>query len=264
MDGRLYAGGEDYEKEFDPKDYLETYYAFDSGTMAENEILKFNLENLFQTFTAGGVCGNLLIDIGTGPTIYQLLSACEVFSEIITSDYSEQNLRELEKWLRKEPGAYDWSPAAKYVCELEGDRHRWQEKEARLRKTITRLLKCDVTQPHPLGSAQVPPADCVLTLLTLESACPSVDAYRAAVRGLVGLLKPGGHLVTMVALRSQHYMVGPKKFFGLHLERETVESALQEAGCQVLRCDYRPISYSEACSKNEGICFVVACKGSSV
>ncbi|XP_037373135.1 indolethylamine N-methyltransferase-like [Talpa occidentalis] len=259
MEGKVYAG-EDYQKEFDPKDYLQTYYAFDSGTMAEKEILKFNLENLFQTFSSEGVGGDILIDIGTGPTIYQLLSACGVFREIFATDYTEQNLRELEKWLKKEPGAYDWSPAVQYVCELEGDRSKWQEKEAQLRKKVTRVLKCDVTKLHPLEPAQVPAADCVLTLLALESACPTVDSYRAAIRGLAGLLKPGGHLVTMVALRCQSYMVGPKKFFALYLEKETVEKAVQDAGCQVLRCTYSPISYSEGCSINDGVCFVVARK----
>ncbi|XP_004607032.1 indolethylamine N-methyltransferase-like [Sorex araneus] len=260
MEERLYAGGEDYAKEFDPQDYLRTYYAFDSGTMAENEILKFNLENLFQTFSEGGVAGDLLIDIGTGPTIYQLLSACEAFREIIVSDYTEQNLQELRKWLGQEPGAYDWSPAVQYVCELEGDRSKWREKEARLRGAVSQLLHCDVLREQPLGSAQVRPADCVLTLLALESACPDVAAYRAAVRALVGLLRPGGHLVCMAALRSQFYRVGPKKFFGLYLEKETVEQALRDAGCRVLRCAHRPMSYSEGYSINEGVCFVVARK----
>lgn len=72
---------------------------------------------------AGGVGGDILIDIGTGPTIYQLLSACEAFREIIATDYTEQNLQELERWLKKEPGAYDWSSVVQYVCELEGDRY---------------------------------------------------------------------------------------------------------------------------------------------
>lgn len=70
----------------------------------------------------GGVKGDLLIDIGSGPTIYQLLSACESFKEIIVSDYTDQNLRELQKWLKKEPGAFDWSPVVTYVCDLEGNR----------------------------------------------------------------------------------------------------------------------------------------------
>lgn len=69
-----------------------------------------------------GVKGDLLIDIGSGPTIYQLLSACESFKDIIASDYTDQNLVELEKWLKKDPGAFDWSPVVSYVCKLEGDR----------------------------------------------------------------------------------------------------------------------------------------------
>ncbi|OWK06525.1 hypothetical protein Celaphus_00012074 [Cervus elaphus hippelaphus] len=259
MEGKVYTG-EDYKTKFNPRDYLKTYYAFDSGTVAENEILKFLLNNLFETFSPGGVGGDILIEVGTGPTIYQLLSACEAFREIIVSDYLELNLREVDKWLKKEPGAYDWSPAVQYVCELEGDRSKWQEKEARLQRTVTRLLTCDVNQPRPLGSAQVPAVDCVLTLLALECACRDVDAYRAAIRSLVGLLKPGGHVVTSVALHLQNYMVGHSKFFGLPLEKETVEKALQEAGCQVLKSQYSPINYSEAYCINEGLYFVVASK----
>ncbi|XP_007466190.1 PREDICTED: LOW QUALITY PROTEIN: indolethylamine N-methyltransferase-like [Lipotes vexillifer] len=259
MEGKLYTG-EDYKKEFDSQDYLKTYYAFDSGTVAENKILKFNLKNLFETFSSGELRGDVLMNTGPGPTIYQLLSACEAFREIIASDHLEQNPREVKKWLKKGPGAYDWSPAMQYACELEGDRSKWQEKEARLQRTVARLLKWDVNQPHPLGPAQVPPVDRLLTLLALECACHDVDTYRAAGRGLVSLLKPGGHLVTAVALHTQHYLVGAKKFFGLHLEKETVEKALQEAICHVLRCQYSPVIYSEAHCINEGICFVVARK----
>uniref|UniRef100_A0A8C6B5P2 Indolethylamine N-methyltransferase n=1 Tax=Monodon monoceros TaxID=40151 RepID=A0A8C6B5P2_MONMO len=247
MEGKLYTG-EDYKKEFDSQNYLKTYYTFDSGTVAENEILKFNLKNLFETFSSGELRGDVLSNTGPGPTIYQLLSACEAFREIIASDHLQQNPQEVKKWLKKEPG----------VCELEGD-------SGRRRRPVSKgqsrgLLKWDSNQPHPLGPAQVPPVNCVLTLLALECACHDVDAYRAAGRGLVSLLKPGGHLVTAVALRTQHYMVGAKKFFGLHLEKETVEKALQEAGCQVLRCRYSPVSYSEAHCINEGICFVVTRK----
>lgn len=46
-------GGEDYEREFSPKDYLTTFYSFDSGTVAEREVVKFSLQNLYQTFSAG-------------------------------------------------------------------------------------------------------------------------------------------------------------------------------------------------------------------
>nr|XP_014696404.2 LOW QUALITY PROTEIN: indolethylamine N-methyltransferase-like [Equus asinus] len=205
------------------------------------------------TCTPGGMGGDILINIGPGPTIYLLLSACEAFQEVMATDYTEQNLQELEKWLRKEPGADDWSPAMQYVCELEGNRSPKQvaEKEAWLGRTVTRWLKGTVTQPDPLGPAQVPSANCVLSLLALESACPHVDTHWAAGWSLASLLKPGGHLVTMAALRSWPYMLGSEKFFGLCLGKQTVERAMQEASCQVLRCHYHPISYSEAYSSSE-------------
>lgn len=53
MEGKVYKGGEDYEQEFDPRDYLATYYNFDSGPVAEKEIIKFSLQNLYQTFSSG-------------------------------------------------------------------------------------------------------------------------------------------------------------------------------------------------------------------
>ena len=139
-------------------------------------------------------------------------------------------------------------------------RSKWQEKEARLQRTVTWLLTCDMNQPRLLGSAQVPAVACVLTLLALECAYRDVDAYRAAIQSLVGLLKPGGYLVTSVALNCQNYMVGPSKFFSLPLEKETVEKALQEAGCQVLKSQYSPINYSKAYRINEGHYFVVTHK----
>lgn len=53
MEGKVSMRGEDYEKDFIPKDYLTTFYSFGSGMVAEMEILKFSLQNLYQTFSAG-------------------------------------------------------------------------------------------------------------------------------------------------------------------------------------------------------------------
>uniref|UniRef100_A0A8C6S5I3 Indolethylamine N-methyltransferase n=1 Tax=Nannospalax galili TaxID=1026970 RepID=A0A8C6S5I3_NANGA len=249
MEGKLLTGGEDYEK-VNPKDYLTTYYAFDSGTVAENKILKFNLEKLFQTFWKGGMGGDLLINIGSSPTVYQLLSAREAFQEIIATDYTSKDLQELQKWLNNDPG----SPAMQYVCALEGDRHLQALHVTLL--TVTHVLKCDLNKNPPLGSVQMLPADCVLRLLALYYACPNVDAYQEAPCSLASLLKPGEYLVTMNTLRFQHYMVGSKKFSGLYVEKEMVEKAMQD-----LWCDHHSLSYSETYCGNDGVCFVVACKG---
>ncbi|XP_027628691.1 nicotinamide N-methyltransferase isoform X2 [Tupaia chinensis] len=207
-----------------------------------------------------GVKGDLLIDIGSGPTIYQLLSACESFKEIIATDYTDQNLRELEKWLKKEPGAFDWSPVVTYVCDLEGNRVKGPEKEEKLRQAIKRVLKCDVTQSQPLGAVCLPPADCLLSALCLDAACADLPTYRNALQNLGSLLKPGGFLVIVDALKSSYYTIGEQRFSSLCLGREAVEAAVRDAGYSIEQFEVISQRYSPTTADNEGLFALVGRK----
>ncbi|XP_004604763.2 nicotinamide N-methyltransferase [Sorex araneus] len=247
-----------YLSHFNPRDYLEKYYNFGSRQSAENQILRHLLKILHKIFCLDGVKGNLLIDIGSGPTIYQLLSACESFKDIIASDYVDQNLLELEKWLKKEPGAFDWSPVVTYVCELEGGRVKVPEKEEKLRRAIKRVLKCDVTQSQPLGAVALPQADCLLSTLCLDAACPDLPTYRSALRNLGSLLKPGGVLVLVDALQSSYYMIGEQKFSSLCLGREAIEAAVTEAGYTIEQ--FEVISQGYSLANNKGLFSLVGRK----
>uniref|UniRef100_A0A6I8NYG3 Indolethylamine N-methyltransferase n=1 Tax=Ornithorhynchus anatinus TaxID=9258 RepID=A0A6I8NYG3_ORNAN len=260
MEGGSFTGGDIYQRDFLPKDYLATYYSFDSGPDPEYQMLKFNLECLFQTFVQGDLRGDTLIDVGSGPTIYQVLAACESFREIILSDFTNPNREELQRWLRAEPGAHDWTPAVQYACELEGNRDKWPEKEAKLRRKVTQVLKCDANKPNPLEPLELPPADCVLTMLALECACHDLNAYRAALCHLAGLLKAGGRLVTTVTLELDSYLVGERKFSCVRLQQEGIEAAFRDAGFHIERLQHSPQSYSRTCAPNSGVCFIVARK----
>lgn len=74
----------------------------------------------FSLLHPGEVSGQALIDIGSGPTIYQLLSACAHFEDITMTDFLEVNRQELGLWLREEPGAFDWSVYSQHACLIEG------------------------------------------------------------------------------------------------------------------------------------------------
>uniref|UniRef100_A0A2K5R3T4 Indolethylamine N-methyltransferase n=1 Tax=Cebus imitator TaxID=2715852 RepID=A0A2K5R3T4_CEBIM len=225
-----FTGGDEYQKHFLPRDYLATYYSVDGSHLPEVEMLKFYLECLHRTSSflpTGGLQGDMLIDIGSGPTIYQVLAACESFQDITLSDFTYRNWEELEKG----SGA-----------------------------VVKRVLKCDVHLGNPLAPAVLPPAGCMLTLLAMECACCSLDAYRAALCNLASLLKPGGHLVTMVTLRLLSYMVGKCEFSCLALEKEEVEQAVLDAGFDIEQLLYGLRSYSVTSAANTGVCYTVAYK----
>lgn len=146
------------------------------------------------------------------------------------------------------------------VCGFVFFRVKGPEKEEKLRQAVKQVLKCDVTQSQPLGAVPLPPADCLLSTLCLDAACPDLPTYRRALRNLGSLLKPGGFLVIMDALKSSYYMIGEQKFSSLPLGREAVEAAVKEAGYTIEWFEVISQSYSSTMANNEGLFSLVGRK----
>ncbi|XP_018427127.1 PREDICTED: nicotinamide N-methyltransferase-like [Nanorana parkeri] len=231
-----FSSPQTYIDEFDPVDYYRTYYHPEEGSLI-GEWLEFALQNLHETFTSGGVKGDLLIDFGAGPAIYHLLSGCEAFNNIITSDFLEQNRTRLQKWLRKDPDAFDWTHVVKRVCELEGnsDSESCKKKEETLRKKVTKVLKCDALKENPYDPVKMPQADCLISCLCLEAPCEDVEYFTNILRNLKNLIKPGGHIVIQSVLNCTYYYVGQKMFSCLSISKEEVEMAFEEAGYEIVQ-----------------------------
>ncbi|XP_064327096.1 nicotinamide N-methyltransferase [Phalacrocorax carbo] len=254
----VFTEAEVYQQSFNPREYLKEFYTLSDSQGQPNTFLMQNLRALFKMFSSGGLRGDTLIDVGCGPTIYQLLSACEHFEEIIALDYTDQNRRELERWLKNEAGAFDWQPVVKYVCELEGDREKWAEKEEKLRKKVRRVLKCDVTKANPTAPVSLPPADCVLSTLCLEAACKDLATFRSALRNIGALVKPGGHLVMVTVLRETYYAFNEQVFSCLYLERNAVEEAVEGAGFDVELSEVQPYLPGDIRTDCEAVLSLVA------
>ncbi|NXS14205.1 NNMT methyltransferase, partial [Neodrepanis coruscans] len=254
----VFTEAEFYQQSFNPRAYLEEYYSLSDSREWAVVFLKQNLRSLHKMFSLDEVRGDTLIDVGCGPTIYQLLSACEHFQEITALDYTDQNRRELEKWLKNEAGAFDWVPVVKYVCELEGDREKWAEKQEKLRKKVKQVLKCDVTKANPTGPMSLPPADCIVSTLCLEGACKDLPTFRSALRNIGTLVKPGGHLVMVTVLRETYYAFNNQVFSCLSLEKHEVKEAVEAAGFEVKFSEEQPTTVHDDCTNCSGVLSLVA------
>uniref|UniRef100_A0A8C4Q8B2 Nicotinamide N-methyltransferase n=1 Tax=Eptatretus burgeri TaxID=7764 RepID=A0A8C4Q8B2_EPTBU len=184
-----------------------------------------------------GVRGQRLLDIGSGPTIYQVLSACENFEEIYLSDYIEQNRQQLQCWLDASPDAFDWNHIIKFVCKIEGNQVSWEEKAAKLRKRVRAVMHCDVRHDPPLDTDRAP-FDCIMSSFCLDVACTDEKNFRDAVTYLANLLKPGGLLLTVVATGREFYSVGKEKFgFAFVMSEDMARHAMEVAGLEVTICE---------------------------
>uniref|UniRef100_A0A8C9ME83 Titin-cap n=1 Tax=Serinus canaria TaxID=9135 RepID=A0A8C9ME83_SERCA len=94
---------EGYEH-FDPRAYLRNNYLPPRADFSSEEfVVPWKLRCLAETFASGEIRGRTLIDVGSGPTIYQLLSACDHFEEIVATDYLAVDPLSLSPWI------LDWS-----------------------------------------------------------------------------------------------------------------------------------------------------------
>ncbi|XP_029429238.1 phenylethanolamine N-methyltransferase isoform X1 [Rhinatrema bivittatum] len=231
------AVGESYQK-FNPRAYLQNNYMPPRADFSSDDfVVPWKLRCLAEAFRTGKVHGHTIIDIGSGPTIYQLLSSTDHFEEIIMTDFLEVNREVLRKWLQAEPNSFDWSPYIKHTCSLEGKGEHWKDKERKLREKVKRVLPIDIHQLKPLGSAVTEPVDALVSTFCLEAASPDQESFQQALENVTTLLKPGGHFLMIGALEESFYLAGEAKLLVVPVTEEEVKEAFTKSGYKI--CDFR-------------------------
>ncbi len=132
-----------FEKGFDPREYIKTYYPIppDSAKILwASEIIKqdysknskIDIKQMVEKFNVSpeiaeniaifdfqkNVAKKLLLeypqdnievlDVGGGPTVYQHIAMSLQAGNITHSEFLEQNRKEVTSWLNKEEGSYNW------------------------------------------------------------------------------------------------------------------------------------------------------------
>ncbi|KAM4622471.1 phenylethanolamine N-methyltransferase [Discoglossus pictus] len=232
---------ENYQK-FNPRAYLQNNYVPPRADFSSEEsVVPWKLRCLADACATGEIGGHTVVDIGSGPTVYQLLSAFELFQEVIMTDYLEVNREETRRWLRAEPGTFDWSPYIQHVCGLEGKGEPWQEKQKRLRQRVTRVLPVDIHQPCPLGKEVASGSvDALVSSFCLEACSPDRESFNQALKNITRLLKPGGHFLLIGALEESYYLAGEARLSVVPVTEADVRLALSEAGYKIR--DFRTYS----------------------
>ncbi|MEE6514878.1 hypothetical protein FKM82_023274 [Ascaphus truei] len=218
-----------HDEEFDPRGFIDTYFYPENNDMFE-EVLVYPITQLFKTFSSGRVRGGTLLDVTIGPTAFHLLTACDFFKEINVIEFTDASIREFEMWRNKEPGAADWSHAAKIVCDLEGKSEEWQGKEDKARRAVKRVVKCDFTKDNPLEPVVLPQMDCLLCMFVLQVVSKDHQAFCSNLKKLASMLKTGGDILLFGTFNKSYYMVGEHKFFYLSHDEDLIREAVCEAG----------------------------------
>jgi len=221
----------DYEKKFDVKNYLTSYYS----EVTPNYVFYIQgLVNAVKKYTTLHRVGGKALDFGGGPSVWPSFLLAQYVDKIQFCDYTQANLHAVQAWIDQSPDVHDWTTFFRYLLQAhqtpESELSNW---ENRCRQALASLplVRCDANDPNcSILSGSSNDYDIIVSCECLDVACQTVDAYKTAVRRLVRLLKPGGLLVLLAAIDCSYYMVGNEKFTGLPLNEKLIREALQEAG----------------------------------
>ncbi|XP_069495520.1 indolethylamine N-methyltransferase-like [Ambystoma mexicanum] len=252
-----------YEEHYKAEHVLAAFHHEDTDYVVDSQLI---LTELCGFFSSGDVKGDTLIYYGGCHALGYLFPACGFFKEIILAAFLETSLQAARKWIDKEPGAFNWSLAAKIVCELEGNGEIGIQKEESLRGKIIKIIKCEANEDHPVVPKLPTQVDCLLSTFFLEHFCTAMDGCRKALKDMSSLLNIGGHLVLVVLLGCTFVMHGTVKLPLLRLDLECVKAALIDAGFVIKKCknNKRANQNKYSVVDYDSVLCLVACKEKNV
>ncbi len=178
---------------FDPRQYLQEYFL--DVDVEFDQLYRFWCRAV-EALPAGGRA----LELGVGPSIYSTIPIAGKVDEIHLADLLKGNLNEIDGWIKKRPGHFDWKDHVARVLSIEGITPgplEIERREAEIREKIRQLRPCDLRQDHPLG--RIEEFDLVTAHYCTEAAARDKQEWARIVARVAGLVKPGGACLLSVA-----------------------------------------------------------------
>lgn len=250
------ALSDDAFEPFNPRAYLQEYYSC-LGT--ENRALLQFLHEAYASIFRERQAARML-EFGGGPTLYQLISAAKYPVSIDFSDYLDENLREIQKWLHNQPGAFCWDNYLQYALEQEGspsDARARAQRAHDMRTRVQRLLVCDAKRPDPLGAHYRAHYDIVSVNFVLESITTDMAEWDRLIEHVVSLVQPAGHLLMCAITGATSYRVGDRFFPAVPISLALLEERLRQHQFAISQSRVIDAEHQDQ-QGYDGICMVLA------
>ena len=209
-----------FDADWVPSEYLADYYSVVEPD--ERETIAFFVDAMRHVEP-----GEPVLLFGVGPTLHHVFLAAAKASELHLADYLPANLREIERWIERDPGAHDWRPFVRYTLECEGlaapSEEEVTRREELTRARITRLLQADARHASPLPERY----GTVISAYCADSATGDRATWEAFMEHISGLVRPGGTFITAALRRCRSYLVGGKAFPSANVDERDLRAVLE-------------------------------------
>jgi len=211
-------------KDFSATDYLNQYYK--TTNIPDDERAIFNF--LFEFFRKVNENFEIALDVGVGPTLHHDIAIVPYVKELHVSDYLSQNLKEVKKWLQKDPSAHNWDIYVKGILQMEGtssvSKKEVTRRKRQMRNKISQVKIVDLSKINPLGKKVQYPL--VTSFYCADSATRTKKQWLHYMKNLTSLVEPSGWIVLSALRNAQSYQVGPRFFPSANIDEHDMKKML--------------------------------------
>lgn len=244
--------------QFDSRAYLNEYY---SHLGEENrELMKFYERSYADVFNH--IKKARVLEFGGGPTIYQLISLAKYDVSIDFSDYLEQNVKEVQRWLKNDPKMFSWDTFIKYALKLEEisqSENNIIRRADLIRKKVKRLLHCDARKPNPIKGIANKQYDMVSVNFVPESITQKKQEWYILIDHIISLVESTGYLVMTAIVGAKQYRVGHLFFPATPVTSEVIMNELNRKGFTTIHTHFVSAEQKET-QGYEGLFMILAKK----
>jgi hypothetical protein len=231
----------DYE-DFSPAAYLAEYYS-SAGHSEMEGVLRFYAENV-------GVLQHCddVIEIGGGPTIYQLISIAPLCGRIVFGDFLPANLDEVRKWASSAPDSFDWSAYVARSLQYENEEYgpvAVRAREDAIRGKLTSFVHCDAMQPDPVGEQFRQSFDLVSSHYVADSIASDKQEWKSVMDNILSLAKRDGSVCMSLITGADHWRLSGEWYPACKLTEDDISHHLRDRGFEILAQAHIPAAVSD-------------------
>lgn len=231
QDSNLTSHGD--ESFYDPAEYIKLYCSGSWPSELEKLLCTWTQDQIHKIFVGGKYKGKKLLDIGSGPVVYAVITASKYYDECYVSDLSPANVDFLQKWIREESTEMEY--LMKEFSKKEGESGAWEVRKKQVREKIKNAVVSDLRKPNPVSGTILENTsfDAITACLCFSAAVLTIEDYTKAIQNCGKILKPGGHLVIVDIIDNSWYALGNMKFKTLATTEEEIRRAFSESGYEI-------------------------------
>lgn len=209
----------------EPIHYLDEYY----GNLDEENIWILNfIHNAHKQIHAG----MSMIDLGTGPCIYQLISASKKVKRITISDINPHALELIVD--NQEKNLDTWNSFIGHCLSLEKEKGDKQSIQSR-KDLILRKIKSSIVLDLKKVDLQIATDfDIVQSIFVIESISHNKQELEVSLKNAVNLVKMGGNLILVCLENSNGYRVDNRLIKCHPIDNQRIRDLIRGNGLEIL------------------------------